>query len=265
MTTTSVSELARQAELSVQRTFSADFFNSVANTPGVREFLGQGDDQLDLEPIIKSPSNFCFQAEGGGFVCHQHEPGIYEVHSMFLPEARGTGVAHAMRDSMAYMFLQTDCVELVTRVPETNRAAKVLARIGGFKEKFSRKHAWPAPGGPSAVSYQGLSLLSWTLAAAAMADEGEGFHNELLRLKESQGSELVAHDDDPVHDAVVGATIKMVKLGNAVKGVQTYNRWARLAGYEPVKLLSTHPAVVDLHDAVVSFRAPDQMEFLLCR
>jgi hypothetical protein len=236
----------------IRRTFDPTFLNSVINHPQVRPWL-KGEGVLDLAETAKSLDNYLLEAEGGGFVLIRHEPGIYEVHSQFLPEARGGTVA-AMKAGFEYMFVHTDCQRVVTKVPDGNRAAVALAKLAGFRPMFRREE----------TSFMGLTAEEWAQGNAELETDGRWFHEALEAAKREKGSDLPTHTDDPAHERAVGATVQMVKAGNAEKGVTLYNRWARLAGYVPVTLLSEQPVVIDVVDAVVGW-SEGQMEVLLCR
>lgn len=239
------------------RTFDPAFLNRVANHPDVRPWLG-GEGVLDLTQTIMNPANFALVSDGGGFVLIQHEPAIYEVHSQFLPEGRGQTV-QAMRAGFDYMFTRTDCYQVVTQVPDNNKAAAALAKAADFRPMFRREDT---PRGPT--TYMGLTVEEWAQGNAGLEADGEWFHSELEAAKRANGSTLPTHSHDPAHERAVGAAVRMVKAGNAAKGVDFYNRWARLAGYVPLTLVSLQPVVIDVGDAVIGL-AGDEMEILLCR
>ena len=244
----------------IERSFDATFFNEVANHPDVRPWLG-GTHAIDLTPTLADPNNYALRCEGGGFVLHRHEPGIYEVHSQFLPGAR-RHTRTAMRAGFRYMFERTDAARIVTKCPKGNRGAGALANAAGFRHLFRREAAWDDGG---AVDYLALDIDDWALARPEHAADGKLFHDAIETAKEASGSRLTVHGHDEPHERVVGAVWRLVRAGNAAKGVALYNRWARLAGYAPINLISEHPATVDVIDAVVALSPDLTMEVLLCR
>lgn len=247
----------------IARTLDATFLNRVANDPAVRPMLG-GAGPLDLTEIVGDPGNITLVSEHGGFILHRHEPGIYESHSLFLPNC-GQEPVEAAREGFRYLFIETECLEVVTRVPLINKAALGLARGVGFQPKFERDAAWTCEDGTlTRVSYQGLTLERWMLRDGACKAAGEAFHDQLETAKQAAGSALDPHPEDSAHHHAAGAAMLMCLHGQAAKGVACYNRWARLAGYAPVTLLSEAPVVVDVIDAVVHARA-GRMEVLSCR
>lgn len=246
----------------LERTMDAGFLTEVANHPDVQPWLlapGQKG-PLELAQELANPANVAFQCEGGGIIYHANAPGIYEVHSMFLPTHRGKHSIRAARESTRLMFIETDAVELRTLVPPTNLAAKGLARLSRFGELFTREGAW----GPGLASYQTLPLMRWVMEAPETASAGAWFHKELEFAKIEAESELEVHAQDDAHDCAAGAALLMALAGNAAKAVSTYNNWASFVGYAPLQLLSLQPIVIDIQDAVISTNA-GKMEVLLCR
>lgn len=248
---------ASQKSVTVHRTFDAAALNAIANHPDVFPWLGS-DAPVDVTSVLDNAENYALVSDGGGFLLKQHEFGVYEVHSLFLPEARHLTVA-AMRSGMHFMFEHTDCVRLVTEVPLNNQPAANLAKAGGFVEMFRRQDA---PRGPT--SYQILDIDMWIQSSDALHSAGQLFHDQLEQAKGATGSTLPVHADDPAHDRAVGAAFGMIRAGNVHKGIGTYNRWARLAGYAPIHALTTQPVVIDIVDAIVALN-DGEMEILLCR
>lgn len=236
----------------IERTFDAAFLNSVANHEAVRPYL-EGGGPLDLSGIARSADNFLLQTERGGFVLVRHEPGRFEVHSLFLPDS-GTAPIRAMIAAQEWMFTRTECEAITSKVPDSNARARGFAIAGGLTERFRSKVA----------SFVELGAFEWALRTKQCRAEGERFHEFLEAAKAKAGSVLAAHDDDPVHDSIVGAASMMMQRGQAPKGVQFYNRWARQAGYAPIHLVQCAPVVVDVVDAVLGLEN-QEMRVLLCR
>lgn len=244
----------------MQRTMDASHLNAVANDPDVRPQLG-GVGELDLTGLLADASNVALQNEHGGFIFCRQDAGRYELHTLFRPAGRGLALLTAAADAARYMFTATDCLEIVTKCPEPNRAADVMVRRCGFRPLFERAGAWEDG---SAIRYFWLSLEDWRGQDPVIVDEGEAFHDLIERAKRERGSELPIHPDDEAHDRAAGAAMLMAKAGQVRKAVWSYNRWAMLAGYAPVKLLSETPPVIDIQDAVLGLRG-GALEVLLCR
>lgn len=237
----------------LRRTFNADGFNAVANHADVRPWLQAPDGPIDLTATISNPANFALWCDGGGFVLVRHEPGIYEVHSLFAPEGRGHSVA-AMRAGFAYMFERTDADEIVTTCADDNRAALAFAKLAGFREVFRTAD----------TGRYSLTLMDWALSRPELELEGATFHALLESVKVANDSARPVHEDCAAHDRMVGAAFRMVQAGNPAKAVGHYNKWARMAGYAPIGLISANPPVLDVVDAVIEWTGTD-MEVALCR
>lgn len=241
----------------IRRTFDPAFLNMVANDVCVRPSLA-GEGVIDLGPVIGNPANFALQNERGGFVLAASDPGTYEVHSLFLPEGEGTPI-EAMRAAQDWMFTRTDCQAITSKVPASNRAAKGFALAGGLKTIFKRDDAALGP-----CEYVELDVMRWAMGCAGLEREGEAFHAFLTAAKEQAGSVLQVHDHDAAHDRAVGAAFLMIRRGQPVKGVNFYNRWALLAGYATIEIVSLSPVTIDVRDAVLSL-SENGLEMLLCR
>jgi hypothetical protein len=241
----------------IRRTFDPAFLTDVVNHPEVRPWLA-GEGPLDISERVLDADNFVLVSEFGGFILVRHEPGIYEVHSQFLP-GNGTHPIKAMRAAQEWMFTRTDCQAIVSRVPKENKAAKGFAITGGLRPIFERDDALLGP-----CEYVELTLMDWAMRTFALEAHGERFHAFLEQAKAAEGSELPKHPHDPAHERAVGAALLMIERGQPAKGAAFYNRWARLAGYAEIELLSEAPVVVDAVDAVVGI-GDTGMEMLLCR
>lgn len=233
------------------RTLDATYLNEVSNHPDVRPWL-KGEGPVDLTALVADPANITLQYEGGGWFLQNLGGCVYEVHSMFTPESRGRHVAKCLAEALEYVFVETDAVKLVTRLPKGNVNARSLGQMAGFRPWFMRGED----------EYAVLAIEDWINNSYSCKSSGEWFHKRLEEAKAAAGSPLPTHDEDAAHDAAVGAAVLMCKAGNAAKGVWHYNQWARFAGYAPVTLVSASPLIVDVVDAVL--HGPD-MEVMLCR
>ena len=247
----------------IRRTLDPGFLTAVANHAQVRPHIG-GEGPIELGPLIADPANIAIEAEHGGWLLLRHEAGVFELHTLFLPEGRGEGYFEAAREALTFVFTASEAREIVTRIPASSRREAFAAARCGFVERFTRARAFAGPRGLEAVFYRALSLDAWMFAEPACGQAGRAFHAQLEAAKAAAGSEREAHPDDPAHDAAAGAAALMVRAGNAKKGVWAYNRWARLAGYQPIALLSESPLLIDVGDGVVQV-VNGKMEVALCR
>lgn len=251
----------------IVRETTAARINAVVNHEAVRSWVTMpGQDTLDLTEAVADPRNVILMTEDGtgGIVFHQHEPGIYEAHTQFLPEARGRQALAAVREMIDHMFVATDCMELLTRCPAGNRPAEALARAVGGVLDFERASAWPTPEGAVAVRFYAIRYADWVKRAEGLPNVGHWFHDRLEAENARLGHPDDLHDDDPAHDRHVGAAVSMILCGQPAKGIALYNRWARFAGYEPVSVVQTVPLVIDILTHLVLVKDGD-LEVLQCR
>lgn len=246
----------------ITRTMDATFLNTVANHPDVRPWLG-GVGVLDLTASVTDPRNIAAVSEHGGFVAIEQGVGRYEVHSLFLPAAGRGEAVRAMRAAVDYFFTATDGVELVTKVPLFNKAAKGLTLLAGFAPLFVSRIPWGDRG--EETEFFTLTMDRWALRAAVTAEYGRWLHETMADALASWGSRLPQHsDEDETHDRISGAAVLMVREGNAKKAVRFYNQYARFTGYPPIELVRECPTVLDLGGLIVEARW-HEMEILSCQ
>lgn len=245
----------------IKRTMNAAFLNEVANHPEVRPFLGGMQNPiLDLSPLVEDPHCICLEVPGsGGWILQPILPGVYELHTLFLPQGRGRSYFEQAREALRMVFSETDCLEIVTKCPDDNGGARLAAELIGFRERFRREDAWEPGVG---VSYRAFSLDDWFMRDPECLAAGRAFHGALEIAKIASGSTLPIHPDDVAHDRAVGAACLMIRGGQVAKGVAFYNRWAIFAGYATIAQISD--TLIDVQDAIIEVRG-GQMEVLRCR
>lgn len=242
------------------RTFDPAQFNAIANLPEVRWRLG-GEGHLDLTNVILNPRNYAFQNDLGGFICMNTFGATYEVHTIFTPKRNGIEeIKRLMFRAELFMFTKTNCVELITKVPDGNRGAERLANTFGFID-VGRQVNWDKGVG---AALKRKTLEDWAKGAPETYLAGRSFHDTLAAAKREQNGTAPPHDDDSTHDMIVGAAFLMAKGGQVSKGISFYNYWANFAGYAPVSLISESPPVLDIRDAVVGIE-DGKLEVYLCR
>lgn len=242
----------------IKRTMNAALLNEVANLPEVRPWLGGKEGTIDLTAAAENPSNFVIEAGHGAWLLHPIIESVYEIHSIFAPEGRGKPFFAAAAEMLRFMFVETDALEIVTKCPDDNPAARMASRVVGFRERFRREDAW-APG--VGVSFQVFSIDDWFVRDAECLAVGRAFHEMLETAKAEAGSILPVHPDDEAHDRAVGAAVLMARAGQMGKGVGFVNRWSAFAGYANIAAIS--PSVVNVRDALVEIRG-EQMRVLRC-
>lgn len=251
----------------VTRSFDAADINPIINHPEILPSITvPGIDHLDAAPLLADPRNVLLMAEGGGVLFCQIEPGIYEVHTNFLPEHRGRNAIRSSLAAYRWMFTHSDCMVLHTRVPAFNEAAEKFCGIVGATKEFERKSAWPTKDGAVDLSFWSLRYDDWARDAKCLIESGQDFHAQLNEERRRHGynPEQAAHPDDECHDRYVGACAEMVYGGQPEKAVALYNRWARFAGYGLITLVSRSPVVIDIGDALLQI-GDGTFKAVLCR
>ena len=111
------------------------FLNHVMNHESCKPDVGLGyKGDLDAKTLLENPRNHFLATDFGGFLVVDMGDGTYEVHTQFLPGGRGKAAREAAREAMEHMFLETDCMKLVTFCPNENRKAINLALYAGMKK-----------------------------------------------------------------------------------------------------------------------------------
>jgi hypothetical protein len=243
----------------LHRARDATFLNRVANDPSVRPHIG-GEGVLDFQPLLNQPLVVALQGEHGAFLFQPLDATRFELHTLFLPEGRGLSLLKAAAEAARYMFVETSCTEIVTKVPQSNRAADFMVRKCGFRPMFERSRAWEDG---SDIRFFWLSIEDWRAQDKAIGPEGQAFHELIETAKREAGSTLPTHPDDEAHDRAAGLAVLMAKAGQPAKAVWIYNRWAAFAGYERVALVSEEPPIIDIQDAVIGLKN-GELEVLEC-
>lgn len=203
---------------------SPGFLNRMANTPGIFERIAfEWQDHIDLTPQWEDCLGL--ECDEGGFLLHCIEPGLYEVHTLFLP---AQSVAERAVESLEILFCQTDCREIVTRVPVNNRAADNLTQKSGFRYRYTRRNGFHGKDGLQDTRHYSITLWDWIIGSDVLEAKGQAFHRGLNAV------DPVTHEDDPIHDKFVGYACLCADYGNVRKGVYEYNKWAILSNYQPV-------------------------------
>ncbi|KAA3504596.1 hypothetical protein DXM27_05120 [Rhizobium rhizogenes] len=227
--------------LSIRREFSAGRINAVINHPDVRPYVGFADQgPVDLSEAVAHPLNFLLMGEGGGFFLHSRGNGVYEVHSQFLPDHRGRNVVRCLRDAAHWMFTRTDCVEIVTRVPDGNVAADALTRLAGFSLLYRLDGQQAQSGCKGGVKFYRWDVLSWIASAPRIECIGSDVASQAFG---ASASILSRH---------TGALIAMASHGHAGKGAALFNSFARLAGFAQSNVISASPVVIAIGQTLVS-------------
>src|SRR6202035_719497 len=240
----------------VRRSFDPAEINPTINDPDIFPCLSiPGIDHLDIAPVLADQRNVLLLSDNGGILFCWLEPCIYEVHTALRKPERGShgnNGAHnqnVCRAAYRWMFTQTDCMVLHTRIPATNRAAATFAPLLGWIKEFERKAVWPTSDGRVDMSFFALRYDDWLRKTPEVSGSGREFHILLEQEFARHQRAGEQHADEDCHDRSVGAAFEMMRGGQIEKAVFLYNRWARFAGYVPIGLVSRQPAVLDIGNA----------------
>lgn len=229
----------------IWRSYDAREINAVLNEPRVRPWVADAKEGvLDISAKVANKGNVLLMGQWGGFVCLGYGAGIYEVHTQVLPEGRGAWTSDFAAAGFHYMFTRTDCVEIITRVPQGHVAAKALTEHVGFRYEFTRHNECLFRGNVVDVSIYSRSLMDWVKDAPGLIERGQWLHDEMRAQAKALGVTEQPHDDDENHNRYAGAAVEMALGGQAMKGVNWYNRWALACRHSLIALVSKDPPTV---------------------
>lgn len=253
-----VPRVERIEPVRIRRSFDANDINPILNDPSIFPFVSiPGMDHIDVAPVLADERNILLMADGGGILCCWVEPGAYEIHTNFLKPERGTHpergpyIRNACLAAYRWMFTRTECTVLLTKIPAFNRAAAIFAPLLGWVKQFERKAVWPTKEGLVDQSYWALSYNDWVRKTPELVESGHKFHDRLREEFLRHGHAEEQHPDDECHDIHVGACAEMIFGGQPQKAVALYNAWARFAEYGQISLISEHPTVIDIGNALL--------------
>lgn len=79
---------------------------------------------------------------GGVFILTPHSSVCWEVHTCVLPSHRGAKAREATALCAKWMFANSPCLHIITKVPAYNRQAYKLARDSGLRDIGVIESAW---------------------------------------------------------------------------------------------------------------------------
>lgn len=225
----------------IRRTQDAEQLNRIVNHPDIRPFVADMSvGELDLSPQVANAANICLVGEFGAFLCFKFYEGCYEVHTQVLPEGRGEWTRRFAETGAHYMFTATDCVEILTRVPEGHMPALALTKTMGFRRQFTTPPEVLFLGNRVTADIWSLTIQEWAPRAEGVEAKGGAFHDWLNRQVEGGKP----HPPDSDHNRIVGITLDMMRAGQIAKGVVWYNRWAFAARHPAISLVGMEPPQV---------------------
>jgi hypothetical protein len=238
-----------------RETESATEINRILNDPSVFPLISVPDQSpIDATDLVRDPRYVFLMSEGGVIIfVPDVEPtsGLYEVHINFLDGHRGADALEVVRAALRWIFTRTTAMTLVTRVPIFNRAAEAMCWAIHGQLWFVRPAVWPTKDGPVDLKFYRLSIDDWMRRCKALGETGKEFHRHLESEYARHGFVHEPHPDDDSHDHAVGAAVEMIYGGEPEKAAILYNRWARIAGYRMMNLISKNPLVIDIGESLL--------------
>ncbi len=232
--------------------------NVIVNHPEVYPWVrGFHKSALDLTEALAQGNKICLLGKHGGLLFHLLQPGLYEVHTQILPEGRGAWALDCVRACLLWMFSRTDAVEIITRCPHGNLAAKAMARSVGLKHQFTNPQGWVMDDKAVPSDIYSLTIQDWMRTSSGLVERGQWFHHCLDAQLEKVGRTDLKHPDDVDHDRYVGAACEMVFGGQPLKAEAFYARFAMMAGYLPMRVASLAPMRIDIGTALLEVRNDD--------
>lgn len=129
------------------RVFDASAHNRIANHPSVRPSFGWLEGEVNFDAEVADTDNYVFLLDGDSAAIFEWSaPGVFQVHTMSLPESRGKGVIESGRRMLAWM---RDCAGAHTvwgQTPLQNRSARMFNRLIGARYAGARTHHVTGPG-----------------------------------------------------------------------------------------------------------------------
>ena len=237
----------------LRRVYDAAEINTIVNHPAVLRNVGGIGAELDLSGFVSDSANIAFVDDGAAALFNKLAPGLYEIHSMALPQRRGRHTAAVGDAAMHVMFTRTDAIEIITRVPVgKNLAALSAARRAGFRHEFTTPHGWITPSGSEPVHWLRLDIVSWMSRAPGLVERGAWFHEAVEAACERAGVTREHHPEDETHNRYAGAACEMVLAGRADKGLHFLNRFNAMTRAKPVVVMTVDPFVIHIGDLALA-------------
>ena len=242
----------------IERQFTAEAFNAILNDPSVRPDVADlKEGTLDIEELVSNRDNVLLVGEHGGNAFLKTMPGIYEVHTACTETGRGEWIRQFVRQAAQFIFTQTDCYEVITRIPRKHVGARKLAQSVGMTFEFAVDGGCVWRGERQAVDIYSYRIQDWIKQANELEPIGAIFHEKLHREAKRLGITDSGHPDWPDHDRYVGATWEMAKAGQVAKGVSFYSRWAIAARHSPIRLISLNPPEIEMDIGILTLRGDE--------
>ena len=108
--------------------------NEILNHPSVYPGATMGMDvgPLNVEPVFENVVVLMREDGMGHYLLDPYSPHAGEIHTCFLPEARGVGAEEAGFEAIRFCFASLAWQKIYTRVLASNKGADLYVRQAGF-------------------------------------------------------------------------------------------------------------------------------------
>ena len=130
----------------IVRATDAILHNYIANHPEVKPTIFYGEGDIDFSPVFDDPEHHILlhDGEGAASIFEWSAPGVWQGHSMFLPESRGRTGVRAGRAMIDWMF-DHGAKMIWGQTPLGNRPARMFNRLIGAKANGTGVHHITGP------------------------------------------------------------------------------------------------------------------------
>ncbi len=126
----------------MNRTEHQELIKAIITHPGIYNDVSDDGavDSKDYEPVIHD-NIYYLLCDAGIFIYMPINSITWEVHSCILPKFRGKSLDSA-KESVQWMFNNTDCKKIITHVPSFNERAYVYAKSAGLEDEGINKKSF---------------------------------------------------------------------------------------------------------------------------
>lgn len=124
----------------IRRDIDGDLTNSIVNHPEVLPTFTDRVGTIDMRPLAKDPGTIILVGTPpiGAFIFMQIIMGVYEAHGAVMPDGRGAWARELAEDAVRTIFSFTDCIEIMTRIPQGHMATMSLVKHLKFVRRWDR-------------------------------------------------------------------------------------------------------------------------------
>lgn len=223
--------------------------NRLLSDPSIEPWVrGYAIGKLDASRLLEDPSIIVLGGKFAACVLRQVMPGLYDLHVQCVPEGRGKWMLDFSRAAFHWLFCRTDCMEIMGRLPTGNLPVKAYARSLGFRHRFTSQKGWVKDLDPLPCDIVSICLHDWVAAAPGLVERGH-WVAEHLQVSWVQEEERF-----------IGLAMEMLLSGQTqvMKAVVWHNRWADMAGFPIMQILTLDPLAVILAGTQIIVRPQSQ-------